>query len=332
MASAKLRYVTTDEPGYTRLKWGRGFTYKDKHGETVQDDDLREWFESIVIPPAWTDVWISPYKNGHILATGRDDKNRKQYRYHPLWQEQQNENKFNSLASFGGCLPTIREVTDGHLRKRKISRERVLAGIVRLLEQTLIRVGNMEYAEKNDSYGLTTMTDDHAEIKGEKIVFDFIGKSGKEHNIELRDARLARIVKHCQDIPGYQLFQYYDEDGAFHTVDSSDVNDYLREITDNTDCTAKVFRTWGGSTLAIKYLCEQATAEDPEANIKNCVDYVADVLGNTTTVARQYYIYPQIFDAYEADQLSKIYQSQPSQKTDYDLSPEEATLITLIEG
>jgi len=329
MTDTDLRYVTTDESGYTRKKWGRGFTYQDSDGNTVTDDDLREWFESIVIPPAWTDVWISPYKNGHILATGRDDKDRKQYRYHPKWQEQRNEKKFNRLAQFGEHLPEIRRVTDEHLRKNKVSRERVLAGVVRLLENTLIRIGNTEYAEKHDSYGLTTLKDDHAEINGSKLVFNFVGKSGKEHNIVLRDARLARIVKRCRDIPGYNLFQYYDENGDYKTVDSSDVNDYLRDIT-GEGFTAKVFRTWGGSTLAVKYLCEQADEDDLDDNVKLCIDCVADALGNTTTVCRQFYIHPLILESYETGELLSIYESISPPSTDYDLTPSEATLIKLI--
>ncbi len=327
----QLRYVSTDKPGYTRQKRGRGFSYYDPQGQLVRDQELREWIESIVIPPAWTDVWISPYKNGHILATGRDAKDRKQYRYHPLWQEQRSHKKFDYLDEFGQCLPVIRAVTDEHLRQRKVSRERVLAAIVRLLETTLIRIGNIQYMQENDSYGLTTLTDDHVEVSKSEIVFDFIGKSGKEHIISLRDRRLARIVKHCQDIPGYELFQYYDDDGDAHVIDAADVNAYLKDIT-GKDFTAKVFRTWGGSVRAIKYLCENCIDSDSESATRECVTHVAESLGNTEVVSRKYYIHPVIMDAFVAGDLQKRYEKYQKkwQSTD-DLTPEERTLMSLIE-
>jgi DNA topoisomerase-1 len=329
---SNLRYISDDEPGFTRKKWGRGFTYQDTEGETIRDPELREWIESIVIPPAWTDVWISPYKNGHILATGRDDAGRKQYRYHPQWQEQQQQKKFDELAAFGRCLPTIREATDRDLRQRNVTRSRILAAIVRLLEQTLIRVGNEEYAEKNDSYGLTTLTDHHAEVEGSKVIFDFAGKSGKEHTIVLRDARLARIVQRSQDIPGYELFQYYDEGGKHHVIDAADVNDYLHEISGES-FTAKVFRTWGGSRIAVQYLCEECEDTDTQTAAKNCVTHVAEELGNTVAISRQYYIHPAILEAHENGNLCDFYEREQSkQRGKCDLSPEEAALLALIES
>lgn len=326
---AELRYVTTDEPGYHRKKWGRGFTYQDTNGETIRDPALREWIEGIVIPPAWTEVWISPYKNGHILATGRDDKGRKQYCYHPLWQEKRNEKKFNRLYEFGQSLPALRETTEAHLSEQKLSRERVLATIIRLLETTLIRIGNEEYAQHNDSYGLTTLTDDHVAVEGSQIVFDFVGKSGKEHTIMLKDRRLARIVKQAQDIPGYALFQYYDEDGEHRAVDSGDVNTYLQDVT-GKPFTAKVFRTWGGSTLAVKYLCEECADAESSDAARACVTHVAQLLGNTEAICRQYYIHPLIMDAYEDGMLQAIYDECVAEKS-RDLAPEEQTLMRLIE-
>jgi len=326
----QLHYTSTDEPGYSRKKWGLGFTYQDTDGNTIKDTETREWIESIAIPPAWTEVWINPNRNGHILATGRDDDGRKQYKYHPLWQEKRIEKKFNRLQEFGACLPHIRQTTDAHLRQRKVSRERVLAAVVRLLERTLIRIGNDEYARNNDSYGLTTLTDDHADIDGNKVLFDFVGKSGKEHSILLKDARLARIVKRCQDVPGYRLFQYLDEDGQRQYVDSSDVNDYLREITGQS-FTAKVFRTWGGSTLAVKYLCEQCADPDGKNVLPDCVNHVAGLLGNTVAVSRKYYIHPLIFESFKAGKLMQIYEEfQDDDPAEYDLVPEENTLVTLI--
>lgn len=329
---AQLRYVEADDPGYTRKKHGRGFTYLDAQGETIRDAKLREWIQSLAIPPAWTDVWISPHKNGHILATGRDDKGRKQYIYHPQWQEVRNQKKFDRLHDFGQALPQLRAVTDEHLRKHKLSRERVLAAMVRLLETTLIRIGNDEYAQKNDSHGLTTLEDDHAEINGSKIVFDFVGKSGKEHTVVLRDRRLARVVKQCQDIPGYELFQYCDENGNHQVVDSADVNAYLQEVT-GQPFTAKVFRTWGGSTLAIKYLAEQCGEAKAEAASRECVAHVAEMLGNTKTIARDYYIHPLVLQAHLDGTLQAIYDEEAKEPAadDFALAPEERTLMHLIE-
>lgn len=327
---ARLRYVSTDMPGYTRKKQGRGFTYLDEQGGTIRDPDVRQWINALVIPPAWMDVWICPYPDGHILATGRDDKGRKQYIYHPQWQEVRSQKKFDSLYDFGQALPHLRAVTDEHLRQRKLSRERVLAALVRLLESTLIRVGNDEYAQKNDSRGLTTLEDDHAEINGSQIVFDFVGKSGKEHTVALRDRRLARVVKQCQDIPGYELFQYYDENGEHRVVDSSDVNAYLQEVT-GQPFTAKVFRTWGGSTLAIKYLAEQCREVDGTTAARECVAHVAGTLGNTKVISRDYYIHPQVLQAHQTGALQAIYDEQAKQSTDaYGLAPEERTLMQLI--
>jgi DNA topoisomerase-1 len=227
-------------------------------------------------------------------------------------------------------LPHLRAVSDEHLRQRTLSRERVLAAMVRLLETTLIRIGNDEYAQKNDSRGLTTLEDDHAEVRGSQIVFDFVGKSGKEHTIALRDRRLARVVKQCQDIPGYELFQYYDENGEHRVVDSSDVNAYLQEVT-GQPFTAKVFRTWGGSTLAIKYLAEQCREADDTTAARECVAHVAESLGNTKAISRDYYIHPLVLQAQQDGTLQAIYDEQVKQPSgEYELAPEERTLMQLI--
>ncbi len=329
----RLKYVSTEDvAGYSRKKWGRGFIYLDPTGKKVEDEDLIEWMKSLAIPPAWKDVWISPYQNAHLLATGRDNKGRKQYRYHAEWQRRSNEQKYHQLYDFGQALPHIREMTEQHLRQQNLSKERILAAIVRLLETTLIRIGNEEYAQANDSYGLTTLTDDHATIQGSTIEFDFVGKSGKEHTILLRDRRLARIVKQCQDIPGYALFQYYDDAMEPRVIDSSDVNDYLRGLT-GQDFTAKIFRTWGGSTLAIKFLCESCADSPTKTATKSCIAHVADQLGNTKAISRQYYIYPQILDAHVDGTLQAIYADRVSEtdQSPYGLAPEERTLMDLIE-
>jgi DNA topoisomerase-1 len=329
----RLRYVQPDEPGYTRKKWGQGFSYLDTDRQTLSDPDLREWIESLAIPPAWTDVWICPDKNGHILATGRDSKRRKQYLYHPEWRKTRDQKKFDELVEFGQSLPVIREITDEHLRQTTLSRERVLAAVVRLLESTLARIGNEEYARNNDSYGLSTLTDDHVEVKGSRILFDFVGKGGKEHCITLNDPRLARIIKRCHDIPGYELFQYYGEDGDHHVIDSSDVNAYLHEITGKM-FTAKVFRTWGGSALMIQYLCESRQQEDADAElaIRESIEHVAHSLGNTKSITEKYYVHPAILKAYQDETLCTIYERYQKKSTDSDLTPAEHTLLDLIEA
>ena len=330
LEQAALRYVSTDMAGLRRKPWGKGFTYLDTTGETIRDETKRAWIESIVIPPAWKEVWISPYKNGHILACGRDAQGRKQYRYHPRWIETRKLNKFNQLTSFGHHLPTIREVTDGHLRKHHLTREKVLAIVVRLLESTLIRIGNEEYARKNDTYGLTTLQDDHVAINGSVLQFEFTGKSGKTQWVDIRDRRLARGVKACRDIPGYELFQYYDEQGARQSVDSYAVNSYLRDIS-GEDFTAKDFRTWGGSIFAIEILCEITGEQSKRENDIVCaVKQVAERLGNTPAVCRNYYIHPIILESYKTGNLSSVYGRQRNSKSPYALDRYEKTLIALI--
>jgi DNA topoisomerase I len=339
LEEADLQYVSTDEPGLTRQRSGRGFTYKDVSGKTIRDKKLRKWIESIVIPPAWEEVWISPIKNGHILATGRDNKGRKQYRYHPRWDQIRDQNKFSVLSDFGRALPEIRRITGEHLRQRTLNRHKVLAAVVRLLEETMIRIGNREYARDNDSYGLTTLEDDHVSVEGSKVHFEFTGKSGIEHAIEFRDKRLAKVVQECQDIPGQHLFQYYDEDGQRHGVGSQDVNAYLQEIT-GQPFTAKVFRTWGGSSAAIRYLTENCADSDGDEaaadaickkHINECVSYVSDALGNTKTVCRKYYIHPAVLTAFEKGELFDIFNRQKAAKSDNDLRIEEAALVDILE-
>jgi DNA topoisomerase I len=324
-----LRYVSDKEAGFTRRQKGNGFVYLDTKGSAIHDKSTREWIEAIVIPPAWQDVWISPYKNGHILATGRDAKGRKQYRYHPRWNKMTSEEKFGLLYKFGKALPHIREVTEAHLHEHSLSRQRVLATVVRLLEKTLIRIGNYEYAEANESYGLTTLRDNHAHIKGDKVTFEFVGKSGKEQIITLEDKRLARIVKRCRDIPGYDLFQYYDESGNHQTIGSADVNAYLEEIT-GEPFTAKVFRTWGGSVLAIKYLCEKCDDPPSDKICRDCVQHVSQLLGNTKSVCVKYYIHPLIMEAYTAGKLIPLCERFRASRSPSGLSPEERILMELI--
>lgn len=329
----KLRYVTDTKPGVTRRAMDDGFEYFDVQGETITDEAELERIKAMGIPPAWTGVWISPYPNGYILSTGRDEKGRKQYRYHPKWNEHRSTAKFDRLAAFGHALPLIRQTIEQHLRQNKLSREKVLAIVVSLLETTLIRIGNPEYARSNESYGLTTMNDEHVRITGSKILFQFRGKSGKDHEIDIQDKRLARLVKASRDIPGQDLFQYY-EDGTHYPVTSGDVNDYLREIT-GEEFSAKDFRTWGGSVLAVEAMCslpECQTETEGKRAVSQAVKSVAEGLGNTPTVCRKYYIHPAVIDAYMDGSLQRLLAETSKLPLPDGLSLPEATLMKLIEG
>lgn len=297
---AGLRYVSDSLPGVRRRRSGKGFSYLGPYGRRITDEDRIAWFRGLAIPPAWTDVWISPIKRGHIQATGRDARGRKQYRYHPRWREVRDAAKYDRLIDFARALPRIRRRTDRDLRRRGLPREKVLALVIRLLEATLIRVGNDEYARENSSYGLSTLKDRHAEVKGGRVRFRFRGKAGKEHEIDVQDQRLARLVKQCQEIPGQELFQYLDADGTRQDVTSGDVNDYLREVS-GQDFTAKDFRTWAG-TVAASMALSEFTQIDDEAGRKTAIvraiEEVAEQLGNTPTVCRACYVHPHLLESY----------------------------------
>jgi DNA topoisomerase I len=298
--AAGLRYVSDETLGIRRERQGDTFHYFDKQGREIDNEKELQRFKSLGIPPAWTDVWICPQPNGHIQATGRDAKGRKQYRYHPRWRATRDETKYEHVIAFGRALPEIRARVAHDLRRRDLSRAKVLATVVRLLETTLIRVGNREYARSNKSYGLTTMRDKHAIVDDNNVTFQFRGKSGKRHTITLNDRRLARIVKRCRDLPGYELFQYLDERGEQQTIGSADVNDYLREIT-GQEFTAKDFRTWAGTVLAAMSLREFAPHGSPteaKKNIVRTIEHVAEQLGNTPSTCRKCYVHPAVLDAY----------------------------------
>lgn len=307
---AGLYYVVDTAPGLTRRKRGKGFSYLDADGKPVSKK-TKEWIESIVIPPAWTDVWICPLRDGHILATGRDARGRKQYRYHPRWREVRDGNKYDRLIDFAHGLPALRKAIDEHLTRPGLPREKVLAAVVKLLDETLIRVGNDEYAVLNESYGITTMQDEHVEVEGSLIRFEFTGKSGVEAEIDLEDRRLARIVKACQDLPGEELFQYVGDDGQPVDVNSAHVNEYLRELTGAT-FTAKDFRTWGGSVIAAETLLELGPPEsekDAEKHIVAAVDAAADKLGNTRAVCRSCYVHPAVPEAHVDGSLHEAWKT-----------------------
>lgn len=300
---AGLRYVSDTMPGISRKRSGTGFTYRGPDGRTITDKKEVARIRSLAIPPAYTDVWICPSPNGHIQATGRDARGRKQYRYHPKWREIRDVTKFERMLEFSRVLPALRRQVEKDMAKPGLSREKVLATVVNLLECTGIRVGNDEYARANRSFGLTTLRDHHVEISGSKLRFQFRGKSGKVHDVVLTDRRLARIVARCQAIPGEILFQYEDENGVRQTVDSADVNAYLREIT-GQDFTAKDFRTWAGTLLAVAALRELGptppSTREAKSVVLKAIDRVAEQLNNTRAVCRKYYVHPAVFDTYMA--------------------------------
>lgn len=298
--AAGLRYVTDAKPGIRRMKAGKGFRYVGPDGKTVKDAETLGRIKSLVIPPAWTGVWICTQANGHLQATGRDARGRKQARYHPKWREVRDETKYERMVLFAQALPGIRARVKEDLARTGLPREKVLATIVSLMEQTHIRVGNTEYAKENGSYGLTTLRNKHVEVEGSKVTFSFQGKSRVHHTVSLQDRRMARIVKQCSDLPGYELFQYVDEEGAPHSIDSSDVNEYLREVT-GQHFTAKDFRTWAGSVLACDLLREVGpfeSATQAKKNIVEAIRKVAAKLGNTPAVCRKCYVHPAVLEAY----------------------------------
>lgn len=305
--TAGLRYVSDEQPGIRRRRAGRGFSYTGLDGTTIRDAEELRRIRSLAIPPAWTDVWICPSPRGHIQATGRDARGRKQYRYHPRWREVRDEAKYGRMVEFAQALPTIRARAQADLALRGLPRDKVLATVVRLLEDTPIRVGNEEYAKENASFGLTTMRDRHVDIEGSTLRFEFRGKGGKRHMVPVSDRRLARVVKQCQEIPGQELFQYLDEDGNRRSIDSADVNEYLRKIS-GAEFTAKDFRTWAGTFDAASELLK-SEAFDSEAQAKThvvrAIEKVAEKLGNTPAVCRQCYVHPAIIESYMDGSLLK---------------------------
>jgi DNA topoisomerase-1 len=297
---AGLNYVSDDRPGYTRRAHDGEFEYLDTEGKTIGDEQRLLRIKRLAIPPAWTDVWICPSPSGHIQATGRDTRGRKQYRYHDRWRELRDENKFGRLAAFAKALPNIRLRIAKDLKLPGLPRQKVLATVVRLLERTFIRIGNEEYARENKSFGLTTMQDRHVTVKGAQLRFRFRGKSGRQHEVDMTDRHIAKIVSKCQELPGQDLFQYVADDGEARDVTSQDVNEYLREIT-NENFTAKDFRTWAGTVLAAIALSAQGkfeTKKQAKANVKTAICAVAELLGNTPAICRKCYVHPAIIEGY----------------------------------
>ncbi len=297
---AGLRYVSDEQPGYTRKKRGDKFIYFDTSGKEIKDETRVLRLNRLAIPPAYKDVWICPASNGHLQATGIDDRGRKQYRYHERWRQQRDENKYEKMVVFGQTLPKIRRRIRRDLKLRGLPREKVLATAVELLERTFIRIGNEEYARENKSFGLTTLRNRHVDVRGAQLRFRFKGKSGVEHDIDVKDERMARVIKKLQELPGQEIFQYLDEEGERHQITSDDVNEYLREIT-GEEFTAKDFRTWAGTVMAAIALQAQEAFENKsqaKKNVKEAIKAVAKMLGNTPAVCRKCYVHPAVLETY----------------------------------
>jgi len=333
---AGLIWVNDSQPGIYRKKRGSGFIYVDAQGKQVRNEDDLYRTRSLVIPPAWTDVWICASENGHIQATGRDARGRKQYRYHSKWREVRDGTKYHRMMHFAKALPRIRRRVRKDISLPGLPREKVLAAVVRLLETTLIRVGNEEYAKENESFGLTTMQDRHAKFNGSGVKFRFKGKSGVKHDIELNDKKMARIVKACRDLPGQELFQYLDDNGQVRDIGSEDVNEYLKEIS-GADFTAKDFRTWAGTVLAAKALQEyESFTSQRQARrfMVAAVEAVAKKLGNTKAVCRKCYIHPEVFNSYLDGSLVQTLRSQVEKELSgplRGLRPAEAAVLVLLQ-
>ena len=336
IAEEGLRYVSDASPGYRRKRSGTSFTYYDKDGKRITDKAVIRRIKSIGIPPAYEFVWICPSPNGHIQATGLDARGRKQYRYHPKWRELREQNKYEHVMQFAAALPALRDRVASDMKRDGLPREKVLATIVSLLEKTLIRVGNAEYAEKNKSYGLTTMRRKHVAIGRGVLRFDFTGKSGKQWKLQVEDRRIAAIVKRCAEIPGHELFKYLDDDGASHTVDSGEVNGYIKDIS-GQDFSAKDFRTWAGTVLSCSLLCECGTFEsetEAKGNMVQAIKSVAARLGNTPSICRKCYVHPAVLDCYMGGALMDSTRRHMKKKlaTQYSgLKMEEIALVNLLQ-
>lgn len=335
-AEAGLVYVSHERPGITRRRAGKVFVYFDARGKRVKETSELLRFRELAIPPAWQEVWICPSPRGHIQAVGKDARGRMQYRYHPRWRAVRDESKYGRMTDFGKALPAIRRAVDRDLRLPGLPREKVLATVVKLLETTLIRVGNEEYAKANKSFGLTTIHNNHVKVKGSKIHFEFRGKSGVEHEIDIKSERLAEVVRKCQELPEQELFEYVDHDKSRHDITSSDVNAYLKEISGH-DFTAKDFRTWFGTVLAAMAL-QEFEAFDSQAqakrNVVAAIERVASKLGNTKAVCRKCYIHPAVIDLYMDGQLAAALKQRVEAKLKrslHSLKPEEAAVLVMLE-
>ncbi|MEK0084829.1 DNA topoisomerase IB [Benzoatithermus flavus] len=331
-----LRYVSDAMPGITRRRAGSGFAYRQPDGRPLKDEDTLRWIRRLALPPAWRQVWISPFRDGHLLATGRDAKGRKQYRYHPRWRAIRDEAKFDRMLAFGRALPRIRAEVEAEMKRPGLGKRKVVATVVHLLETTLIRVGNDEYAKANRTFGLTTMRDRHFKAEGSRLRFSFRGKGGKRHVITLKSRRLAQLVRRMQELPGQELFQYVDEEGRPQPIDSSDVNAYLREVG-GSDFTAKDFRTWAGTVLAAWALSEFEAFDSQAAakrNVTQAIERVASRLGNTPAICRKSYVHPEIVGAYLDGSLIESLRAEIEEELRQELEglvPEEVAVLVFLQ-
>jgi len=335
LKKADLRYVTDSTAGLSRKRNAESFIYFDTEGNRITNDLILGRINSLAIPPAWSRVWICPSSSGYLQATGFDEKERKQYIYHPDWIKLSQENKFNKMLFFGEALPTIRERIAKDMLKETLEKDKIVATVIWLLEHTLIRVGNTEYAQENNSFGLTTLRSRHVQVQGKNISFEFKGKSGIQHSLSIAHPRIAKIIKECIELPGYEIFQYLDDEGKRHTVDSSHVNEYLQNLT-GEEITAKDFRTWGGTVLAgatLNSIGAFQTKTDEKKNISQAVKTVAKHLRNTAAVSRNYYIHPLILETYEKNSLiphfETSYKTYDREKTK--LNRDEFATFTLLQ-
>ena len=334
-ASAGLRYVSDDRPGIRRKRSGKGFSYVRPDGTRLSEGGGLARIKALAVPPAWTDVWISPFADGHLQATGRDAKGRKQYRYHARFREIRESTKYEHVIAFADVLPRIRKRVQEDMTRRGLPREKVLATVVHLLETTLIRVGNDDYAKQNSSYGLTTLKNRHVEIDGNEVRFRFTGKSGKQWSLRVRDRRISKIIRACQELPGQELLQYVDETGASRDVTSSDVNAYLKEIA-GEEITAKDFRTWAGTVLAAMALHELRSFDseaEAKRNLRAAIEKVSARLGNTSTICRKCYVHPEVLNSYLDGNLVLELKSKAESELRSTLSalkPEEAAVLALL--
>jgi DNA topoisomerase I len=335
--SAGLRYVSDGGPGLRRRKSGKGFSYTNSNGSRLAEPTTLKRIRGLAIPPAWTDVWICPHSDGHIQATGRDAKGRKQYLYHPRFREVRESTKYEHVVAFAEALPALRETIREHMALRGLPRDKVLATVVHLLQSTLIRVGNDEYAKQNNSYGLTTLKNRHVAVEGTEVCFRFTGKSGKQWSLTVKDRRIAKIMRACQDLPGQDLLQYLDDEGKPQHVTSTDVNAYLKEIT-GKDITAKDFRTWAGTVLAAMALKEMQThdsAAQAKRNVRAAIQRIAVCLGNTSTICRKCYVHPEVLSSYLDGSLvleiGSAAETEPPRGL-AGLSPEEAAVFAMLRS
>ncbi len=328
-----LRYINeAATKGISRQASGKNFKYLDPDGRAMRDKKTLKRIKELVVPPAWKDVWISPSPNTHLQATGIDEKGRKQYLYHPKWIAFQQENKFSRMSDFGKTLPKIRNKIREDMYQPSLSRERVLATVVWLLEHTFIRIGNPEYARENDSFGLTTLRERHVEVSGEEIKFEFVGKSGVRHSLNVQHPRVAKTIKRCLELPGYEIFRYLDDDGEKKTIDSEDVNNYLKEVT-GEDITAKDYRTWGGTLLSAVYLKDLGPFKDEkqsEKNIAEAIKKVSKDLGNKPSTCRNYYVHPAVLETYRRGILIPHFEKAAISERPPGITKEEFAVITLI--